>query len=73
MNLTLEWFRERAARRWHWGRDDLFKFRAQAWALSVSWDRVPVSNLLRDLRRQMAALHRELKRDSEGSGTVTKE
>jgi hypothetical protein len=60
MNFTVEWFREAKDRCWHFGHDDLFKFRAQAWALSVSFDRVPVSNTLRQFMADLRKLRHEL-------------
>lgn len=54
--IALEWLPPA----WRFGADDLFRFRVQAWRLSVSWDRVPVSNMLRGLRNQIRLLKRQI-------------
>lgn len=58
--IAFEWFKERDDCGWKFGRDDLFKFRVQLWRASVSWDRVPVTNMLRSLRNQIRTARREL-------------
>jgi hypothetical protein len=72
MNLNFEWFNKPEDYCWHWGKDDLFRFRAQAWRLSVSWDDVPVSNALRQFKRDLDAALAKLKTEKNDPGSVTK-